>query len=148
MAVAHPPLGFFYAQGTAPDRRGFAYLTLKRDLERGVHRLPDYAYMRHWGSSRASLHFALHLRNILGHLFQGKQATMTYRNGDYRLSVITVGNLEIVYTGVGSGYFGEGSRTAYDILKLMGFPEKKLEKIWTQENFRITVGGGRRGKAG
>lgn len=134
-----PALDYFFQQtrGMTPSPRFFSRKTLMDDLNRGVRRLPDYAYMTNAVSSHASIQFAMHLKSILGNSFEGKQAEMTYKNNNYMLKVITRSNHEVVFSGVGAGYFGEGSRTAYDILKLFGFSEEQRQKLWERENFKL-----------
>lgn len=107
----------------------------KYDLQRGVKRLPDYAFSSAGGASLTSLQFLMVCYNHLE--LKGVSAKMSYKNNKYLLEVNLLSGHLLVFTGVGSGYVGEGSRTAYDILKACGFSESQLNNIWNRENFRI-----------
>lgn len=111
---------------------------LMEDVRRGVRRLSDHSYVKMYGSAEASLFFTLVLNRTLGanHL-KGKRAVMTYRDNRYVLTITTTTGFELVFTGLGSGYHGQGAKACRDILKFFGFSKKQYEKPFTDETFTV-----------
>lgn len=110
---------------------------LKADIARGVVRLPEYAYVASWGSTLGSLRFL----NALMRFFDvttAHRAKLSYDpRHHYTLSVFLKNGPELVFKGVSGGYYGEGPRGCYDILKACGFSERQCQKVWTNETFLV-----------
>jgi hypothetical protein len=104
---------------------------LKRDIERGVKFLSDIAYSPAGGSTRGSTLFLLELKK---HIDLGKvyRADLTYVNGrkHYTVKLFTTDGYTIMLKGISFGYFGEGSRGSYAVLKECGFNEKNFGHIF------------------
>lgn len=111
---------------------------IHQDLARGVKRLSEEAYCPNWGSTSTSLRFMNALLSIFGNL-NVVRAELRYSEAKHFTLVLkTIYDQEIIFKGVSGGYYGEGSRGGYDILKACGFSPKQLERIWTNEKFVIT----------
>lgn len=112
--------------------------SLQADIERGVTHLSDHSYCSGYGSTIASLGFAMALKQYFGTQFIATNAELTFSNKNhYRLRVDLITGHTILFTGVSGGYYGEGSRGTHDILKLAGFSKKQSENAFAHDNFRV-----------
>lgn len=112
---------------------------LRHDIKRGVMTLSEDAYCRFWGVTHTSIAFALALQQVFNGTLVGKRAAMKYFEhfNHFILRVKTTSGHEIVFRGVSSGYYGEGPRGAYDILKTFGFNDRQCKVVFEKENFEL-----------
>ena len=128
------------ANQLANARSCFNSARLRYDLERGVTTLNEDAYTKvGTGATRFSLCFLVILAHFLPseHL-KGKKAKITFSNrSHFRLFVETSTGYLFRFDGIGSGYFGEGSRGAYDILRFFGFSHEQAERVFKNEQLTL-----------
>jgi hypothetical protein len=138
--VEYKPTGAFFALNSealvhqAKTTRRSVLNLINADAKRGVRRLSDEAYCRHYGSTRDSLIFLLIVSSEMS--CEAVRAELTHSaKQHFTLKVHLKTGYTLVFKGVAGGYFGEGSRGCYDILKFCGFNEKQCQKVWTNETF-------------
>lgn len=143
MSTKMPKVDYYYMSEYSfpPNRiRSFVNLqALAKDLQRGVTTLSEEAYCSSYGVTQTSIAFALAVRQALGpEHFQAKRAEMLYsRQRHYTLRIETFSGFIITFKGVSSGYYGEGSRGAHDILKAFGFDARQCNRVFERENFEL-----------
>lgn len=106
----------------------------KQDLDRGVKRLPDYAYMKGAISTTDTLRYFCFLATLYD-MRQVISAKMEYKRNKYTFTLYTSTGHTFVFSGASGGYFGTGSRATYDILKFCGFKEEQYQRAFHYENF-------------
>jgi hypothetical protein len=133
-----PSFGFYYLGDQHASPVGHVKgRQLAFDIQRGVKRLPEYAYIDSWGSTQSSMRFMNALRNVIN-VDLANRAELRYSQRDhFTLMVWTKDGFELVFKGVSGGYHGEGTRGCYDILKVCGFNEAQCQKVWTNETFTV-----------
>lgn len=130
---------FFYLTSSYANPTGHVKVRLlHQDLARGVKRLSEEAYCPNWGSTSTSLRFMNTLLSIFGDLNVVRAELRYSKAKHFTLVLKTMYEQELIFKGVSGGYYGEGSRGCYDILKACGFSEKQIERVWTSEQFVIT----------
>ena len=105
--------------------------TLRKDLERGVKFLSETSYSNANGSTKSSALFMLKLKNLI-------DITKVYRvdlkytptRHWYTLELYTTDGFHIQLKGCSYGYYGEGSRGTYAVLRECGFSEKRIQRIF------------------
>jgi hypothetical protein len=133
----HPNQGFFYLNdGQSNPVSHVKSRLLISDIQRGVKRLSESAFLDQWGSTRASMRFMNALRRTIDVTATRAQLKYSQLN-HYTLVVYTRSGFELVFKGVSGGYHGEGTRGCYDILKLCGFSETQCQKVWSQQTFTV-----------
>lgn len=126
---------YYYLFNGRQIRKGIKLLTLKRDLERGVKHINTRSYMTEnlCGVTQFDIRFLEQISKLIW--LNGKRAVMDYDpRHSWILRVYTHNGYSFVFNGVSSGYGGEGTRGAYDILKLFGFNDKQCKKVFQRCN--------------
>lgn len=133
-----PYFNYFYLDDSGANPVGNVNMKLlQHDIQRGVKRLPEYAYTRNWGSTRGSMQFMNALRRLIN-VENAKRAVLTYSHEHhFVLTIYTTDGYTLVFKGVSGGYTGEGTRGCYDILKVCGFREEQCQKVWKSETFTV-----------
>lgn len=134
-----PAGNFFYLEDSTIQNftRTVNARAIFNDVQRGVRRLNEEAYCQSYGVTRSSLAFAIIVNQMVG--ITAKRAELTYTpQKHYTLKVFTRSGFEVVFKGVSGGYFGEGARGCYDILKFCGFSEEQCQRVWENENFTVS----------
>lgn len=135
-----PHFEFFYLNENISSHKGYGLRlkTLGRDIERGVRRLSEWAYNPNWGSTRSSMRFLNALIDAGIDIQNAYRAELRHNQKDwYTLFVYTIDGYTLMFKGVSGGYYGEGTRGCYDILKACGFNEKQCQKVWHNESFKV-----------
>lgn len=110
---------------------------LVQDVKRGVKRLSEDAYCPYWGSTTSSLRFFIALRQGID--VRAKKAELRYsQKNHFTLFVETFSGYTLMFKGCSGGYYGEGSRGCYDILKACGFSEEQCQRVFEKETFTVT----------
>jgi hypothetical protein len=140
MAIAQhkPHFGFYSLNDRMSDPVGHVKMRqLAYDIQRGVKRLPEDAFVEGWGSTYASLRFMNALRKFIN-IENAHRAELKFNQRNwYTLVIHTRDGFELVFKGVSGGFHGEGPRGCYDILKVCGFNEAQCQKVWTNETFTV-----------
>lgn len=132
----HNPVGEYFSLPTRNIPNSVVNMSsLRYDLQRGVKRLGDYAYCSMAGTTFGSLKFLESVAHLIP--TKGVSAKMEVVGNVYQLSILLESGHTLVFRGIGSGYFGEGSRGAYDILKFCGFSPTQCNNVWSKESFRV-----------
>lgn len=129
---------YYYLESSHADYRGngLQLTTFLNDVQNGVKRLAEYSYVPYYGTTQGSLRFMNLLRNHID--VRGKSAQLKYtQKKGFSLTVETFSGYELFFKGIGGGYFGEGSRGTYDILKACGFSEEQCSNAFKKEEFRV-----------
>jgi hypothetical protein len=133
-----PHFDFYYLNDSHANPVGHVKgRQLALDIQRGVKRLPEYAFVDGWGSTQGSMRFMNALRKFVN-VELAYRAELRYTQRDhFTLVVWTRDGFELVFKGVSGGYHGEGTRGCYDILKVCGFNEAQCQKVWANETFTV-----------
>jgi hypothetical protein len=117
--------------------KGVRIVTLRRDLNRGVKFLNEKAYHISYGATRSSIRFFAYLSSQIDvtNVYRAK-LTLSQRHW-FTLRLWTTDGYLIMLKGVSGGYFGEGTRGCYDILKACGFNERQCWKAFKEEQFEV-----------
>ncbi len=129
---------YFYLTESYSYPKGHVQVrVLANDIQTGVKRLAEYAYCSAYGVTRTSMRFMNALIHLLGQeAIQGVKAELAYsQKHHFTLTVHTISGFELVFKGVSGGYYGEGTRGCYDILKVCGFNEKQCQRAFEKETF-------------
>lgn len=118
-------------------RKGVRVLTLKADLQRGVKRLPEYAYSKQWGSTSGSLRFFNVLMKYIDVTKVNRAKLKHSLPHHFTMELYHPEGFTIVLKGVSGGYFGEGSRGCHDVLLACGFNQVQANKAFSHEQFEV-----------
>lgn len=133
--------GYFYLHDSVRlNPTGYVKIkSIVSDVERGVKRLSEDAYCPSHGVTQTSLRFMTALVGLFGiEPLRAKTAELRYsKKHHFTLVVETVLGFTIVFKGVSGGYYGEGSRGCYDLLKAFGYSDKQCEQVFHKETFRL-----------
>lgn len=103
---------------------------LRNDLARGVKFLSESSYSIINGSTKSSAIFMLKLKNLIDitkvYRVDLKKTTRHW----YTLELYTKDGFHIQLKGCSYGYYGEGSRGSYAVLRECGFDEKRIQRIF------------------
>jgi hypothetical protein len=105
--------------------------TLGNDINRGVKFLSESSYSNALGCTKSSILFIMKLRNRIN-LSKVYRVDLKYTPTKhwYTVELFTKDGFHIQLKGCSYGYYGEGSRGTYAVLKECGFDEKRIQRIF------------------
>lgn len=111
--------------------------TLKKDIERGVKFLSEWSYCEKWGATPSSLRFLNALKKHINVKSAIKAELVYSQKKHWTLYIYTNEGYTLLFKGVSGGYYGQGTRGCYDILKACGFNERQCQKTWKNGTFKV-----------
>jgi hypothetical protein len=127
MAMFHKLTDWTYGRTTKFIKRN----TLKSDINRGVKFLSERSYSNVTGSTKSSALFMLQVKKVID-LTKVYRVDLKYTSNKhwYTVELFTKDGYHIQLKGCSYGYYGEGSRGTYAVLRECGFPEKRIQRIF------------------